>query len=286
MNFQILYGSGIKSLAESLGVPYEEGEDLYNRYMSVYSRIADYIQERSEFGREHGYVISKFGRLMRIWEYDSSKGWERDKADRMAVNCTIQSSATGDYPKIAMVRAKRAIKAAGLSDKIRLIMNIHDALEFYVHESLPVQYVIELLEPAVVFPVQGWPKMVADWHTWKRYGSPVEYKRGSDGIYRPEEKEIKSSNVAPPSVESSSKHTTLVLRVPHTVPEETWAAFLNLVQHNKGDRSVEVLFSNYQNSLKLKSKTSLGVEDSYSITRLLPGTVVEYKEETEEKATL
>jgi hypothetical protein len=75
----------------------------------------------------------------------------------------------------------KALKKAGLSDKVHLVMNIHDALEFYVRDDVDYQTVIDVLEPAVIFPVPGWPSMVADWHYWKRYGSCVELKKNEDG---------------------------------------------------------------------------------------------------------
>jgi hypothetical protein len=53
-------------------------------------------------------------------------------------------------------------------------MNVHDALEFYVHVSLQPPEVIKVLRPAVVFPVSGWPQMKADWHYALKWGSPIE----------------------------------------------------------------------------------------------------------------
>lgn len=180
-NFSILYGQGVKAMAEQLGIPIEEAQDLYDKYMSAYSSIARFIEEKQEFGRKHGYSLTKFGRKMTIWEYQDKRNWAQSKADRMAVNTVIQGSATGDVPKIAMVRAVRAIKAAGLQDKVHLVMNIHDALEFYVHKSVDMQTVIDLLEPAVVFPVSGWPPLKADWHTWVSWGSCKEVHRDDKG---------------------------------------------------------------------------------------------------------
>lgn len=183
LNFSLLYGQGIKALAESLGISFEEAEDLYDRYMSTYSNIAKFIEEKQAFSRKTGYSLTKFGRKMTIWEYQDKRNWAQSKADRMAVNTVIQGSATGDVPKIAMVRAVKAIKAAGLADKVHLVMNIHDALEFYVHNSVSVQTVVDLLEPAVVFPVAGWPPLKADWHTWERWGSCKELTRNDKGVW-------------------------------------------------------------------------------------------------------
>lgn len=174
LGFALLYGMSAKGLADRLGIPIEEAEQLFNAYFRVFSRIKAWVDKQVAFGRKHGYVVSKFGRRLPIWEYQSDKRWIQQKGDRTCVNYPIQGSATGDAVKIAMVRAVRALKKAGLHDRVHLVMNVHDALEFYVHRSLEPAQVISVLQPAVVFPVPGWPALKADWHFGLRWGSPVE----------------------------------------------------------------------------------------------------------------
>jgi DNA polymerase-1 len=181
MNFALLYGMGVKSLADRLGLPVEEAQSLMDKYFAGYPNIATWGQRQIEHGKRYGYVTSKFGRRLPIWEYQSDKRWIYQKGDRACVNYPIQGAATGDYMKIAMVRANAAINAAGLADKIRLVMNIHDALEFYVHKSVDPQQVLGILKPAVVFEVPGWPDMRADWHLAKKWGSPLEIDMRDDG---------------------------------------------------------------------------------------------------------
>ncbi len=183
LNFALLYGMGVKSLADRLGIPVDEAQELYDAYFSAYSRIAAWVEKQVEFARDHGYVVSKFGRRLPIWEYQSDKHWIRAKGDRAAVNYPVQGSATGDFVKIAMVQAQRALRDKGIADKVHLVMNVHDALEFYVHRSLEPQDVIAVLQPAVIFPVAGWPPMKADWHFGKRWGSPIEIEVTDDGRY-------------------------------------------------------------------------------------------------------
>jgi hypothetical protein len=97
----------------------------------------------------------------------------RSKGNRMCVNAPVQGGAA-DYIKMGMIRTQKAIKEAGLQDKIRLVMTIHDALEFYVHESVSTQTVIDLINPMVSFPVQGLPEILAEWHEGRRWGEVVE----------------------------------------------------------------------------------------------------------------
>jgi hypothetical protein len=181
MNFALLYGMGIKSLADRLALERDEAERLYNAYFAVYSNIAAWAHKQRQMGQRYGYVTSRFGRKLPIWEYRSDKRWIQQKGDRACVNYPIQGSATGDYVKIAMCRAHQAVRDAGLADKVHLVMNVHDALEWYCHTDVPPQKVIEVLSPAVTFPVPGWPQMKADWHIAKRWGSPWKVEVRPDG---------------------------------------------------------------------------------------------------------
>ena len=57
---------------------------------------------------------------------------------------------------------------------------MHDSLDFYVRKDVPPGEVIRVLQPAVVFPVEGWPEVVADWHAGTRMGSLAELEVGPD----------------------------------------------------------------------------------------------------------
>jgi DNA polymerase I-like protein with 3'-5' exonuclease and polymerase domains len=92
-----------------------------------------------------------------------------------------KNSATGDYMKIAMIRSCAALRNAGLADKVKLVMNVHDALEFYVHTSIKPEQLIPILQAAVIFPVKNWPSMQADWHIATKWGSPTELAISADG---------------------------------------------------------------------------------------------------------
>ena len=91
-----------------------------------------------------------------------------------------KNSATGDYMRIAQIRAGKALRKAGLAGKVRLFLNVHDSLDFYVRKDVPPGEVIRVLQSAVVFPVEGWPEVVADWHAGTRMGSLAELEVSPD----------------------------------------------------------------------------------------------------------
>lgn len=189
-NFSILYGLGDEALSEKLKIPVEEAKILREKFLAGYRSIARWSAEQVEFGKTHGYVLSLFGRRCPIWEFDSPNKQIRRKGERLCVNAPIQTSATGDYGKLCMVRARTALRQAGLAEQVHLVMNLHDALYFYVEESLTPQSVIDLLEPVVVIPLPGWPSMDVEWSIGKRWGSMYKLERDDAGIFRPKPKKV------------------------------------------------------------------------------------------------
>lgn len=189
MNFALVYGLSEEGLAERLGITREEASDLFARYHAAYPRIRVWMEKTIEFARRHGHVVNRFGRVVRIWEYQDADNMDdawaarnrRRAGDRTAGNAPIQGAATGDYKKLSMIRATRALKAAGLDDRVLLVMDVHDALEWYVRRDLTPEEVIRVLAPAVSWPVEGWPPMEAKWHAGERWGSVIELEVAADG---------------------------------------------------------------------------------------------------------
>lgn len=212
LNFAVVYGSGADNIGTMLGVTKAEAQQMLDDYFAAFSGLRGWMDDRVLEGQQNGVVYTQFGRKFKVWEYvdaaemhskamrmtnppaDPLKFEEymeqrekfikmsriaRSKGDRMCVNAPVQGGAA-DYMKIGMVRAHKAIKKAGLEDKVILVMTIHDALEFYVHESVSTQEVIDLISPQVTFPVEGFPAIRADWHEGVRWGEVVEIELDSD----------------------------------------------------------------------------------------------------------
>lgn len=180
MNFALLYGMGMKSLAERLGVEFHEAKALHHRYFETLSVLKLWIERQIETGKRRGFTTSRFGRKHPIWEFASNNPAIYSKGERLCVNAPIQGGAA-DYMKVAMVRCWKAIQKAGLRDKIKLVLNIHDALEFYVHNSVSPQEVVDLIRPAVLFPVPGWPDMQVEWHVGPSWGDLKILEVQADG---------------------------------------------------------------------------------------------------------
>ncbi len=265
IGFGLLYGMTAKALAKRLNCSVEEAEDLFNQYFTAFPRIKRWTEKQVEFGYKHGFVTTKFGRVIPVWELKDSRRWIREGGERGCFNYPIQGGATGDYLRIAMVRAHKAIAKAGWQDKVRLFMNVHDALEFYVDRSLNPADVLKVLQPCVVFPVPGWPTLKADWHVGKRWGSVKEIELLEDGKIRIEdglelspsketdtylhldEETVVSEQSVPTEEDAPTTGDrylptlqTLIVELDHMPTEEQFENFKKLVNKVQGDTSINL----------------------------------------------
>lgn len=308
-NFALLYGQSKKSFGEMLGVSQEEGERIYDKYFESYSAIAAYKDKQEKYGRKHFCVWSKFGRKIPIPEYKDSRFWMQSAGDRNALNYPIQGSATGDFVRIGMIRARKKIRAAGLQDKIMLFLNVHDSLDFYVHKSLSPKFVIDLLKDEVIFPVDGWPPMIADWRIGKRWGSTKDLILHPDGSLQvkngpflaepdpidvctcPRDEKVYchvvgchggADVIEPTVVEETSTEVPaptgegkrLIIELKEMPDQDQVIKFSTLLKDNPGNNVVEL--KTPEGNTELARTTSLAIEDQMRISLTLGGAKVYY----------
>jgi DNA polymerase-1 len=125
INFGIVYGLSAFGLADRLDIPKDEAGEFIDRYLGRFPKVREFIEATIERATEDGYVTTLFGRRRRIPELRSRKWGTRSLGERLAVNTPIQGTAA-DIIKVAMVRARDALRDAGLST--RLVLQIHDEL--------------------------------------------------------------------------------------------------------------------------------------------------------------
>ena len=127
VNYGIVYGLSAYGLADRLQIEQEEAQVFIDAYLERFPRVKAFIEETIERAREEGHVTTLFGRIRRVPELRSRQFQTRSLGERLAVNMVIQGTAA-DIIKMAMVRARDELRAAGLST--RLVLQIHDELLF------------------------------------------------------------------------------------------------------------------------------------------------------------
>jgi DNA polymerase-1 len=149
INFGILYGMGINALRENLGTDRKEAQIFYDNYFKQFPSIQGYLDNIENFVKKHKYTETLFGRKRYFKDVNSPMPFLRATALRMATNAPIQGTATADIIKIAMRKVKDAIDANGLSNDVKLIMQIHDELVFEIKED-SIKKAMKIIEDAMV----------------------------------------------------------------------------------------------------------------------------------------
>ncbi|MDE0243692.1 MAG: DNA polymerase [Candidatus Kaiserbacteria bacterium] len=132
INFSILYGTGVRSLQQSLGVTQQEATLFLKRYKDAFPELFSYMQALKEEAAEKQEVRTAFGRIRPVPEIASSIAYVRARAERVAMNSVIQGTAA-DIMKIAMIRIDELFEKKGVRDKARMLLQIHDELLLEVH---------------------------------------------------------------------------------------------------------------------------------------------------------
>jgi len=139
INFGILYGMGVNALRANLGTETTrlEAQEFLNAYFNTFTRLAEYLEETKEEARKHGYTATFFGRKRHFSGINSSLPFIRAQAERMAINAPIQGT-SADIIRVAMVKIDAMLREESLSDRVRMIMQVHDELVFEIkNEDIP-----------------------------------------------------------------------------------------------------------------------------------------------------
>ncbi|MDH4413834.1 MAG: DNA polymerase I [Rhizobium sp.] len=152
INFGIIYGISAFGLANQLSIERSEAGDYIKKYFERFPGIKDYMESTKAFAREHGYVETIFGRRAHYPEIKSSNPSMRAFNERAAINAPIQGSAA-DVIRRAMIKIEPALAAAGLSERVRMLLQVHDELIFEVEDeavdaAMPV--IVDIMENAAM----------------------------------------------------------------------------------------------------------------------------------------
>jgi len=132
INFGIIYGISAFGLANQLGIEREEAGAYIRKYFERFPGIRSYMDETREFCREHGYVLTLFGRKCHYPEIRNANSSIRAFNERAAINARLQGSAA-DIIRRAMIRIEPELSKAKLN--AQMLLQVHDELIFEVPED-------------------------------------------------------------------------------------------------------------------------------------------------------
>lgn len=159
VGLSLMYGQGIKALAESLESTEEEAKALKDKYNKNVSFLKSIMTKATRYAEQQGYINTILGRKCRfdlwtskdfedrrVFSYENArKEWSWNQIQRAntykALNRVIQGSAA-DQTKSAMVSLRKEVGVIPM-------IQIHDELNVSVTDETQVKEIKRVMESAV-----------------------------------------------------------------------------------------------------------------------------------------
>lgn len=135
INFGIIYGMGVSALKKNLGGTREEAQKFYDNYFKQFEGVKEYLEQVKVFANKNKYTETLFGRKRHFANINSRIPFLKNMAERTATNAPIQGTAA-DVIKLAIRYAEEDILKKGLSQKVHLILQVHDELVYEIEEGV------------------------------------------------------------------------------------------------------------------------------------------------------
>lgn len=150
INFGIIYGMSKYGLAKQVGISNEQADIFIDKYLQTYPNIKKYMQDQITQAKLNNYVETEFGRRRILSSINSNNYNEVENAKRIAINSPVQGTAA-DIMKLAMIKTFEFIKD---NDDVRLAMQIHDELVFYVNDLAIIPELKKVFESVVDYEIE------------------------------------------------------------------------------------------------------------------------------------
>ena len=171
INFGIIFGMGVRQLAENTGRSVAEAREFYDEYFRDFPSIRQYMDRIKTEAKERGYVETLFGRK-RFFDLPAIRGnrFLESEMDRMALNAVIQGT-DADIVKYAMVKIREKFDR----EDVRLLLQIHDELIYEIRDDIvesTVPHMRRMMEEVVDIGVP----LSVEVKTGTGWGSLISYK--------------------------------------------------------------------------------------------------------------
>jgi DNA polymerase-1 len=159
-NFAILYGSGVRSLADGLGIDVSKARSIVEAIFRAAPEIKQFINTVQERALYRGYVVNWFGRRCHL---------DNPNFAYKMPNALIQGG-VADVVKLGMVQVDQVLSGM----KSAMVLNIHDELVFEIHES--ELNIIPQLNRVLknIYPRKYLPLTWGIAHSWENLAEKIE----------------------------------------------------------------------------------------------------------------
>jgi DNA polymerase I-like protein with 3'-5' exonuclease and polymerase domains len=144
-NFAFIYGGGAGAIMRNVGCSIEDAQRHMNNLRNDVPVLMGYVDCQKQFTKKHKCIYTAFGRRIPIPTIDSPIKAIRSKAERCAINYTIQAT-SADILKLAMCFVDKQIRTLGWEDKVRYVLTVHDEVVFEVKPEFLMEVIPKLVE--------------------------------------------------------------------------------------------------------------------------------------------
>ena len=149
-NFAFIYGGGAGAISRNVGCTLEEGQRHMANLRNAVPVLMGYVEHQKRFAREYKQIYTSFGRRIPIPTIDSPIKGIRAKAERCAINYTIQAT-SADVIKFAMCYIDKKIRENKWENDIRYVLTVHDEIVFEIKPEL-LQEAVRKLDEWMTIP--------------------------------------------------------------------------------------------------------------------------------------
>jgi len=144
-NFAFIYGGGAGAIQRNVGGSIEDATRHMSNLRNDVPVLMGYVEHQKGYARKHKCVYTAFGRRLPIPTIDSPIRGIRAKAERCAINYTIQATAA-DIIKYALCFVDKQLRTLGWKDRCRYVLTVHDEVVFEIRPEFLMEVVRKLDE--------------------------------------------------------------------------------------------------------------------------------------------
>ncbi len=160
-NFAFIYGGGAGAIQRNVGCSIEEAAKHMEALRNDVPVLMGYVEFQKAYARKHKCIYTAFGRRIPIPTIDSPVRGIRAKAERCAINYTIQAT-SADVIKYAMCYVDKNLRKLGWKDRCRYVLTVHDEV---VYEVKP-EHLMEVVRKLDEWMTEPWRLPKAHGRDW------------------------------------------------------------------------------------------------------------------------
>lgn len=143
VNFGLIYGISANGLSRDLKIPKSESTKILSGFSCNHQPVFDYLETQLEQARANNYIETMTGRKVKTLDVNSPTPMIRAHGERFAKNASIQGTAA-DIIKKATIACIDSLRAYEDFEHVRLVMQVHDELVFYVRNDIAEETALKL----------------------------------------------------------------------------------------------------------------------------------------------